>query len=373
MTRWKFWKRKLWNKDGANVGRSDVDPLPRPIQTFTPLKSLATKRPPDLLTPRPPLYILKWIALIFVGTFILGIVYVLYQTDFDWVSLKTSLTSEVAFTIFASLILSICASILGAVSYGYMEDRDNAQKLTYISSLAEADYLEDIIADLQFYKGRYYLDYSIRIKLEKIDGKPGFVLLTREDSYRKKFDSNSVSARIVRSPIDTHSTHEVSDNELSEIFSVYEIFQRFDEQSIEKSVRDDSSFDELYQIKNILINRKHNLHLEAIEGNRRHLRAKLPDRSRDQNGLVQFNIDYQWPMELGSFYSIILEFPCRGLEITVDYKEVADSIDLIVEDFLSSRVGAPLPIDDEEKGIKKLYHHGWQPSKSNVCLIWWPK
>jgi hypothetical protein len=331
-------------------------------------------RPKDLLQPKSPIYFTKHILISATILLIMAIVFIFIKSDNSISDTITLLQSEEAQLVYLTLIISVFSSLIASNIYGFQEDKDNSKRLSYISGLADKSYIDDIISDLEWYENRFYSDYSIRITLEKIPNFPGFILVKREDTYRKRVKSKVVAARIIRNPSEDKALiNFANEADLSEIFAMYEFYQRFDESSIVQCTRDDDNFSKLYSIKNIFINRKINVPLEEIEGSSLHKKGRIPDGEIDENGMILFNVEAQWPMEDNSFYSVILEFPCKGIEVTVDYKDVVDLIDLTVEDFLSSRVAAPPPIHDEESGIKRLFHHGWQPAKSNIVLVWWKK
>lgn len=330
------------------------------------------KRPDRLLDPTPSRTIVRYILYIVFLIFISGIIVLFLQSDYNFITILDFLSKKENYIYFISAIVAVCSSYLGALLFSISEERYHSLRLKYILSLFDKEYIETLISDLEFFRGRHYRDYDITIKFEKVGRRKDIILVRRKDSYRKKIVSRDISLRIMRIQSD-NDVNEYGNlkKELSTVFEKYEVFQTIDERSLNEEVIKDPLYDNLFHIRSPVVEQTEIINLTTIKDDPLHLQGHIPP-AIDLTDNVRIDIDHSWPMETDSFYSIILEFPCKGISVHVDYSDVADILDLTVEDYLSSRVGAPVSHADGD-GVKTFSHGGWHPAKSNIILVWWRK
>lgn len=306
------------------------------------------------------------VSLIVSGIVIIGLI-------FASASLSGSSTQEEKFQqIFYTTLISVFASVFAGFIYIIFDDRGNFRRIKKIASIADERLLAAIFRDLASYDAHFLDGYKVHIKIKKSPHYPAkLVLLEIRIEISRPIVTRELTATIARSSARSNASGEIRGIVDSELIS-----QKFDESTIPEPIRNDENFSKMYAFRWIQIEGKP----QAPPIKSREPEGWIKWRSPLSDEFIGLDIKrrvefcFEVPMERESYYNLRLDYPTKTFELTVDFTEVADKLDIVLEDSLTS----PLCVscDREQKlgkGQIKLTHSEWMLPGSNVVLVWYER
>lgn len=269
---------------------------------------------------------------------------------------------------FSNLVLSVIASILGAVAVTFVYIIPEPKRLKSILSLARKDFILEFLKECRYYDNRYCENYNTSIKLEKHNDLDGFFFCKMEYNYRKTLRHRQISMRIDRLKKDS----EQNENNKTDMYLEHEFYWKLDEREIKENFPLTN-----YIIKNLFINKEHQIDLERIDDNNSgciRFEGYIP-KQISLDDMVELSYIVRFPIESESVINIVYELPTKGVKLKFDYNLVKDDVDFYSQLFISSRNGPTSVVDDE--GIdfyeKEFQYAGWLMPKNGCYFVWWRK
>lgn len=273
-------------------------------------------------------------------------------------------------------LISVAASVFAGFIYMVADDQGNVSRIRKISLIADPRLLAAVFKDLDFYRNDYLENYEATIKFMKSPyWSNDLLLLEVTIKLTRPIHMPELTVTLVR---DSEKTDSADDLEKLRGVADREIInQRFDERTIPGSIKSDEKFPRMYEMKWMSIDTKPQkydaeMHQEQkrITWRTRRLSDELVSRTVQRRVAFCFTV----PMEKESYYNLQLEHPTKGFDLTVDFTDLVDKLDVVLVDSLTS----PLCVSSDReskvgKGVIKLGHSEWMLPGSNVVLVWYKR
>lgn len=294
-------------------------------------------------------------------------------SDYEWRKIWSALTSKEFSQFIAGTILSVITSIIAAFTYTTLQNRENKLDISLISSLARVDLMEQVFDDLFHYDGKYLAEYHINISLVPSD-LPGVMVCQLNYSYYTHRSTRTLNFLIVRNGRDDANGRSIElpgekdRGGLTENYSNYELFYNFDERDLLK-IATEEQLRHIYKIRAIVVNK--NLQLIPVPSDELLRYTVVLPASIEIPGRIHLSYTVEIPLELSSFITVSFVYPTFGLECKFDYSRVADLIDIVASDFLSTK-DLSNPVYGKEGEIT-FHHDKWIMPRSGIVFSWWKK
>ena len=271
---------------------------------------------------------------------------------------------------FTNLLLSVIASVLGAVAVTFIYTIKEPKKLKKILLLARKDFILEFLKECEYYSNRYCENYNTIIKLEKHNEYESYFSCRLEYNYKKILRSRRILMRIDR--IREHYKQVNEEKEKNDLYIEHEFYWKLDERAISEDFSSRS-----YVVKNLFINKKHQIKINRFDDEKS---GSTSFEGYIPNGIslrepVELSYVVRFPIEAESAIDIVYELPTKGAKLKFDYSSVKDDIDVYSKIFISSRNGPTPIIDDEEVECheKEFQYDGWLMPKNGCYFVWWRK
>ena len=336
----------------TSFGKQTNDSVPTRLRT-------ALGRNRQNMLNRKTLVFVGFLAFIFVALNILAI------AKWNYSNIAAAFFDTETFKFLAGTAISVIASLIAAMAYTGLQNKQTENELELVRSLAENDLTISLLTDLYHYRGKHLEDYHVEIRLRATHhqdvticqitytyvavNKHNPILLFRFNRIKNQEDAKAAKARMGSVTAD-------------EMYLNYEFQYTLDESSLAKKISE-SELSSLYKVRALSVD-GHGLTLTKRNANDNEYEATLigaPDRVR-----IHYTVEF--PLETESFVSVLLNLPTSGITCKFDYHEVMGRIEVLAEDLLGSR--SPLtPITDD--GEITFDHHKWIFPRSGITFMWW--
>jgi len=259
----------------------------------------------------------------------------------------------------ATILLSIITSLLSAfIFYNYTVNRDS-NKVNKIVSIAEKDFMLNLLEELDRYGGNYCEDWHIDIEIDNIDDLEGMVRCSIKYNYIKFYKKDVQTIKMIFFRI-------LKDNDINNIpqhinfANHYEFYWVVDERDFKNPIEK-----EYYNIRDIIINnRKFNASKEeydtkieytidnfCVEAKRLSISYEV-DLILEKNDMMQINIDV----------------PTKNATIRFTYPQ--DKFEAYGMESVSLTTN---PVSLCTDGRIEFSFDGWLEPKNSFVFAWWSK
>ncbi len=262
----------------------------------------------------------------------------------------------------SNAIVSVITSIVAAFIFAYaFQVRDN-KKLNKLVAIANNEYLQELLQSVDSFNGTYLEDYIANVKLCDHPN-PDFITLKINFEYKKYPIRTPLMFTLYR------LTNDSDPKDLQFIVqerSVKEFVWQQDERSFPVEIGDDE-----YSIEGVHVEQAECTVEKVVTGHTITYTCELP---HNIDASVPQTVEYevQLPFENESVLSLTHDFPTLNATINIDYRDVADRIDIYVLTMAGLRDN-PLPRPTNAPYIIRYKHRGWLSPQNGYVITWWGK
>lgn len=298
---------------------------------------------------------------------IIGI-YVLSAARWKLDQLSSVLTSIEGIQFLLNVLLGVAVAVLAAMAYAHLQNQEARRRFDLIRSLARADLLHSLFSDLHHHAGRFLSEYNVRVELLR-SKLPGVIICQIRYSYltankpalplRFRFSRirNEGEAQSVERDVDSVAT--------PDLYLTYEFQYTLDERTLQ-TLAQPEDLTGLYRVRDLSVDGVSTKLERIADGATVEYQAPIPDGdSLERSIALSYTVEF--PMEMDSFISVVLELPTLNFACSIDYRDLKEDITLYAEDFLTTRKAV---VPHSGDGEINFIHRHWMFPRSGISVIW---
>jgi hypothetical protein len=294
--------------------------------------------------------------------------HVLAIAQWNFNSLASVFADAETWKFFSNTVVSLMASLIAAIVYTSMQNRGTERRLTLIRSLADRTLLQSLLSDLYHFQRRHLENYNVSLELRK-SSNPDILICQISYSYtviNKVNPSLLFRFHRIRTEKEAEEVRERTRSIAADAaYYNYEFQYTLDERSMH-AILPEEELTQFYKIRSLSVHGQPT-QLRPKGGRDLELEATVPDLPSGQHRMpLTYTVEF--PMELDSFASVLLELPTTDITCRFSYRDVKDLIDVGTADLLGSRV--PVEPVDNQLGEIVFTHTRWMFPRSGLTFIW---
>lgn len=271
--------------------------------------------------------------------------------------------NEVAFQLYANAVLSVITSVVAAFIFAYIFTRRENKKLRKIQTLANNDYLIELLQSVDRFRGAYVEDYIANVRLCKHPSNQ-LISVKIHFEYKKYPISSPILITIYR------ITDEPNIADLQQIVQE-RAFKEYVWQQDERSFPIVLEPDREYLVDNVWVGKSQCLVDMIRKENEITASCIVPS---DVDISIPQPIEYvvTLPFETESVLSLTHDFPTFNSTVNFDYSDVGDMIDVYVLT-MAGLQDNPIPHSTGNPFQIRFKHRGWLSPQNGYVMAWWLK
>lgn len=265
----------------------------------------------------------------------------------------------------SATFISLFTSVLAAMVYTNLQNRGVESRLSLIRSLGDSKLLYSLLSDVKHYEGRTLSNYHANVTLRRSPYPDALICqidynycTTNKPSHLLRFGFNRVTG--VHDATRTKTTEALP---ADDVYYTYEFQYTLDETTLAPLIPSDA-LDALYKVRSLSV--------AGVATELRAVRAEyeaiIPDTlSLEEPLAISYTVEF--PLELDSFVSVMLELPASDLYCKFDYRDVIELVEVYANDFIGTR--KPVLPSPGINGEIIFNHRNWIFPRSGISFMWW--
>jgi hypothetical protein len=265
---------------------------------------------------------------------------------------------------FTNSLLSVVTSFVAAVIFAYTFRVIDNKKLAKLRSLAQNEYLIELLQTLNRYKGAYVEDYIASVKICR--HKNDHLLFARIRFEYKKYPINNPTVITIY-----RLTADSDDPKNLQLIAQERLIKEFVWQQDERTMPGQIEPKTDYTIEDLYIG-QHRCKVDRIDDEDKiTFTCNLPH-GVDLSGPQPVEYQVKLPFERESVLALTHDFPTLNATVNFDYREAGDVIDAYVLTMAGIQDN-PLPRNTDDPFVMRYKYRGWLSPQNGYVFVWWKK